>query len=290
MLERLPDDKYVDVGEVRTRYWTLGNEGPPLVLIHGIGASMESWAANIRPLAKTHRVYALDLVGFGSSGKPTAPYTLSFLAQFVADFMRGQDIAQASIIGHSLGGGVALKLAIEHAEKVDRLVLVGSAGLGREGHIFFRLGSLPLVGEYLTRPSRERTAQFLEEMVYDPGMVTEELVDLHYDLMSRPGAQEAYLSTVRSIATVFGTRRAVLRSIVDNLDRITAPTLVVWGEQDEILPVAHAHVAAEAIPNARLHIFQECGHFVQMEKVEAFNALVSQFLNTGSSTKEEDDG
>jgi 4,5:9,10-diseco-3-hydroxy-5,9,17-trioxoandrosta-1(10),2-diene-4-oate hydrolase len=290
MLEQPSEDQYVDVGEVRTRYWTLGDEGPPLVLIHGIGASMESWAANVHPLAKTHRVYALDLVGFGSSDKPTAPYTLSFLAQFVGDFMESQDIARASIIGHSLGGGVALKLALEHAEKVDQLVLVSSAGLGREGHIFFRLGSLPLVGEYLTHPNRERTAQFLEEMFHDPEMVTEELVDLHYDLMSRPGAQEAYLSTLRSIATVFGTRRTVLRSVVDNLDQIAAPTLVVWGEQDEILPVAHAHVAAEAIPNARLHIFQKCGHFVPMEKAEAFNVLVSQFLNSKSAIKEESDG
>jgi pimeloyl-ACP methyl ester carboxylesterase len=190
---------------------------------------LESWAENIRALAKTHRVFALDLVGFGYSDKPTAPYTLSFLAQFVADFMESQDTGRASIIGHSLGRGVALKLALEHAEKVDKLVLVSSAGLDREGHIFFKLGSLPLVGEYLTRPNRERTAQFLEEMVYDPEMVTEELVDLDYDLMSRPGAQEAYLSALRSIATVLGARKTVIRSIVDNLDRITAPTLVVWG-------------------------------------------------------------
>jgi len=290
MLENLPDDMTVDVGTVRTRYWTVGDEGPPLVLIHGIGASVESWAETVRPLAKTHRVYALDLVGFGQSDKPDAPYTLSFLAQFVADFMEGQDIGRASIIGHSLGGGVALKLALEHAEKVDKLVLVSSAGLGREGHIFFKLGSLPLVGEVLTRPNRERTAQFLEEMFYDPEMVTDELVDLNYDLMSRPGAQEAYLAALRSIATVFGARKTVIRSIVDNLDEVTAPTLVVWGEQDAMLPVSHAHVAAEAIPDARLHIFERCGHCAPMERAEAFNALVSEFLNGEWTTEEEDDG
>jgi 4,5:9,10-diseco-3-hydroxy-5,9,17-trioxoandrosta-1(10),2-diene-4-oate hydrolase len=280
----------VDVGTVRTRYWTLGDEGPPLVLIHGIGASVESWAETIHALAETHRVYALDLVGFGHSDKPSAPYTLSFLAQFVADFMESQDIRRASVIGHSLGGGVALKLALEHAEKVDKLVLVSSAGLGREGHVFFKLGSLPLVGEVLTRPSRERTAQFLEEMFYDPEMVTDELVDLNYDLMCRPGAQKAYLAALRSIATVFGARKTVIRSIVDNLDEVTAPTLVVWGEQDAMLPVSHAHVAAEAIPDARLHVFQGCGHCAPMEKAEAFNALVSDFLNGETTTEEEDDG
>jgi len=290
MLEQPSEDKYVDVSGLRTRYWALGDEGPPMVLIHGIGASMESWAPNVHPLARTHRVYALDLVGFGASDKPAIPYSLSFLAQSVADFMSSQGIAQASITGHSLGGGVALRLALEHPEKVNKLVLVSSAGLGREGHVFFKLGSLPLVGEYLTRPNRERTAQFLAEMLYDPEMVTEELVDLHYNLMSRPGAQEAYLSALRSIATVFGTRKTVLRSIVDNLDRITAPTLVVWGEQDGILPVAHAHVAAEAIPNVRLHIFQECGHYVQLEKADAFNALLLEFLNSESANKEANDG
>jgi 4,5:9,10-diseco-3-hydroxy-5,9,17-trioxoandrosta-1(10),2-diene-4-oate hydrolase len=280
MFEHTPEDQYVEVGSIQTRYWTLGDEGPPVLLIHGIGASMESWAANVGPLAEAHRVYALDLVGAGYTDKPEAPYSLSYLAQFVADFMETMDLTRASVVGHSLGGGAALKLALEHAEKVESLVLVASAGLGREGHIFFKLASLPLVGELLIRPtSREGVAQSLETFYTDPSMVTEERVDLSYDLLSQPGYQRAYLSMVRSLATVFGARKSVIRSIVDHLDEIKAPTLVVWGEEDNILPVKHAHVAAEGIPDARLHIFEDCGHMVPEEKPEAFNDLLTAFLN-----------
>jgi len=273
-----PQDRYIEVESVKTRYWALGDEGTTVILIHGIGAAVESWALNIHALAEHHRVYALDLVGFGYSDKPPARYSYSYLSQFVADFMKAQAVAQASLVGHSLGGGVALKLAIQHPEKVEKLVLVGSTGLGREAPLFFRLSSLPIVGEFLTRPSRKGTAQFLRECFYDPAMVTEEMIEQSYGLDSLPGAQETYLSTVRAIANIFGGREGVIRGFVDNLGKITAPTLIVWGKQDRILPVAHGHVAEERIAGAQFHIFEECGHVPPMEKAEAFNALVSEFL------------
>jgi 4,5:9,10-diseco-3-hydroxy-5,9,17-trioxoandrosta-1(10),2-diene-4-oate hydrolase len=161
---------------------------------------------------------------------------------------------------------------------VDRLVLVDSGGLGKEVSLLLRLLTLPLAGELLSRPSRKGTAQLWQEVFFDPAMVTEEWVDLYYELDCLPGNQEAMLATLRSLANLRGIRDEVLAPILDNLAKITAPTLVVWGEQDSLMPVDHARVAQAGIPGAKLHIFDRCGHMPQMEHPEEFNALVREFL------------
>jgi pimeloyl-ACP methyl ester carboxylesterase len=278
MSTQAPQVQYTKVGQINTRFWALGDEGSTVLLIHGIGGSLEDWMLNSDALSEHHRVYALDLVGSGHSDKPSVSYTFSYLAQFVNDFMEAQNIDRASLIGHSLGGGVSLQFTIQFPDKVDKLVLVNSAGLGKEGSILFRLPTLPILGELLTRPSRKGTANLLKACVHDPAVVTDELIELAYSLAVLPGAQNAFLSTVRSLGNFRGIRKDFLRSIVDNLGTITAPTLVFWGQQDRILPVAHAYIAEKRIPNARLHIFNPCGHLTQLERPEEFNSIVLKFL------------
>jgi 4,5:9,10-diseco-3-hydroxy-5,9,17-trioxoandrosta-1(10),2-diene-4-oate hydrolase len=249
-----------------------------VLLIHGIGGSVEEWRLNIETLAERHRVYAIDMVGFGYSDKPAAKYSFSYLAQFVNDFIDAQTIERATLIGHSLGGGVVLKFAIQFPNKVDRLVLVSSAGLGKEVHLAFRLSSLPLIGNWLTRPSRKGTAQLLADCYFDQDLITDEFIEFKYQMGSLPGAQQSFLSTVRTSANFRGLRDHVINSIVDNLAAITAPKFIIWGQQDRILPVAHAQVAASKIPSARLHIFDPCGHCPPEERPAEFNPLVSEFL------------
>jgi pimeloyl-ACP methyl ester carboxylesterase len=278
MSNRTPQDQYVKVGQINTRFWAVGDGGTTVILIHGLGGSVEDWALNVNALAGQHRVYAIDLVGFGRSDKPSVPYSVSYLAQFVNDFMEAQHLDQANLIGHSMGGGVTLQFAIQFPHKVQKLVSVASAGLGRELYLPFRLCTLPLVGEQLTRPSRKAVAQLLNDCVYDPALVTDEWIELGYQLAALPGAQQAILSALRANCNLRGMRGDVTQTILDNLASITAPTLIVWGEQDRVLPVAHARVAEKYIPNSRLHIFDACGHIVQMEHAEEFNALVLEFL------------
>ena len=278
MSTETPRDQYTKVGQINTRFWTLGDEGATVLLIHGIGGSIEDWMLNANALAKDYRVYAVDLVGSGHSDKPLVAYSLSYLAKFVKDFMEAQKIDKASLIGHSLGGGVCLQFTIQFPDKIDKLVLVNSAGLGKEVSLMLRLPTLPVIGELLTRPSRKGTASFLKECVHDPAVITDELIEFSYSLAAMPGAQKSFLSTVRTLGNFRGIRKDVLSSIVDNLTTITAPTLVFWGQQDRILPVAHAHVAEKRIPNARLHIFDPCGHLTQLERPEEFNSLVLEFL------------
>jgi len=249
-------------------------------LIHGIGGSVENWLLNINALAEHHRVYAMDMVGSGHSDKPLVPYSFSYLAQFINDFMEAQNLDRASLIGHSLGGGVSLQFAIQFPDKVEKLALMDSAGLGKEVTLLFRLPTLPIIGELLSRSNRKGTVSLLKECVHDPALITEELIDLSYNLAILPGAQKAFLSTVRALGNLGGLRRDIIRPIVDNLAAITAPTLILWGQQDRILPVTHARVAEKGIPNARLHIFDPCEHIPQFEYPEEFNAQVLEFLGS----------
>jgi 4,5:9,10-diseco-3-hydroxy-5,9,17-trioxoandrosta-1(10),2-diene-4-oate hydrolase len=249
-----------------------------VVLIHGLGASVETWKDNIGALAKDHRVHAMDLPGNGRSDKPSSPLSLADLAQFVRDFMRVEEIERASLLGHSVGGALSMQFAIQFPEQVDKLVLVDSIGLGKEASLPLRLITLPLVGEWLSRPSRKGAAQLWEEAFHDAALVTEEWVELYYELDSLPGNQESMLTTLRSLATVRGIRDEVLAAIRGTMGRITSPTLVVWGQQDAIIPEDHARVAQAGIPGAQVHIFDHCGHMPQMEHPAEFNTLVREFL------------
>lgn len=278
MSTQAPQVQYTKVGQINTRFWTLGDKGSTVLLIHGIGGSLEDWMLNANALAKHHRVYAMDLVGSGHTDKPSVPYSISYMAQFVKDFMETENIDRACLIGHSLGGGVSLLFSIQFPDKVEKLVLVNSAGLGKKAALLLRLLTLPIIGKLLTRPSRKGTANFLKECVYDPTLITDELVEFSYSLAALPGAQNAFLSMLRTYGNFRGMHKDVLRSIVDNLTTITAPTLIFWGQQDRILSVDHAHVAEKRIPNAQLHIFDPCGHLTQLERPEEFNSRVLEFL------------
>lgn len=272
-------DHYVQVRSIRTRYWRQGDSGPNLILLHGIGGAVEMWQENIEELAKHQRVYAVDLVGFGRTDKPSAAYTLSFQADFLHSFMDSLDLEKTDLVGLSLGGGVALNFGLRYPQRLGRLVLVDSVGLGKEVHKLFRLPTLPLIGEWLTRPSRQRIREIFETCFFESSKVTAEMVDFYYELFSQPGAQQAFLTTLRVSGSINGLREMVLGSIQRGLKRLNASTLIVWGRQDEIFPLEHAHSAHRSLPDSRLKILDECGHLPPMEKPEQFNQIVLDFLS-----------
>ncbi len=278
MSAQTPRDQYIKVGDINTRFWTSGSEGTAVILIHGIGDAVETWRSNINVLAEHHRVYALDIVGFGHSDKPPIQPSLSFGAQFVSDFMETQHIERASVIGNSMGGGISLQFAIQFPDKLEKLVVESGAALGKGLATFFHLFSIPIIGELLTRPSRWGTAWLLRRVAYDPALITDELVELYYQLCKLPGAQRSFLSTLRVGVNFSGQRPRFVRPIVDNLDKITCPTLIIWGKQDRVIPVAHAQIAKNGIPNAELHILDPCGHEPHFERPNDFNRLVLDFL------------
>ncbi len=166
---------------------------------------METWAYNISVLAQHHRVYAVDLVGAGRSDKPPATYSLTYLAQFVKDFMDALSIECASLIGNSLGGGVVLEFALNFPGKVEKLVLVNSLGLGKEITLTLRLATLPFVGR-LFKPTRSGTALALKQSVYDSTLISNDWVELYYQIATLPRAWEAVVGLIKTNIHLFGVR------------------------------------------------------------------------------------
>jgi pimeloyl-ACP methyl ester carboxylesterase len=271
-------DQYIQIGSINTRYWSAGNQGDPVILLHGGGSSIEAWSYNIQALAQHHRVFAFDMVGSGLSDKPVVPYSLDYQLQFLNTFLDTFDIQHTSLIGNSMGGSIALKFALQSPERVQKLGLVSSFGLGREIDFSDRLlAAFPAIAN-LIPASRSGVRWVLNSCVHHPNSVPEEWIELSFQRFNLPGQREALMSLLTANLNFWGVRHEVFSSIVQQLDRIKAPTLVIWGKQDAIVPVAHAYVAASKIPNSALHIFEQCGHWAQVEYSEAFNHLVSEFL------------
>ena len=281
----VPQDRYINIGEVNTRYWAEGNVGANVVLIHGLGASADIWMHNIRALSEGYRVYAPDIVGFGRSEKPDVKYLPSYMAAFINDFMTALNIENACLVGMSLGGGVALQYQLQFPGKVQKLVLVDSAGLGREMPLAMRLATIPVLSELMLSPSKTGMAFVLKQLVYDPAVITDDLIDLYFELNFSQGAVKTVISVLRACSTIHGARPDVLDPIINSLDNIRIPTLIIWGREDRLFPIGHACFAREKIPDSYLYIFDRCGHMPNFERPEEFNSVVLNFLGGHSLHK-----
>lgn len=277
---RLPTDRYVMIDNLRLRYWLEGNGGPNLVLIHGIGGSVDVWRKQFDGLACTHRVLAVDLPGCGRSAIPPSypPDTLRLLAAAVRGVMQAVGMTPATVIGSSLGGAVAIEFAFRWPELASSLVLIGPAGMTHKVAWALRVVTVRGVGEALTLPDRARTAQAIRQCVADPTAVTDEDIDRAFAMATLPGAQDAFLLLLRTYAGVTGLDRRELRRLQAAMRTIHAPTLVIWGAQDRILPVVAAPAALAHLPNAGLIVRPASGHLVFVEEPEWFAATVAAFV------------
>jgi 4,5:9,10-diseco-3-hydroxy-5,9,17-trioxoandrosta-1(10),2-diene-4-oate hydrolase len=276
-----PKDQFVDVRGVKTRYWKAGDEGSPIVLLAGIGCSVLEWRNNIAALAASHRVYALDMLGGGKTGKPEGDhYSIGNLAGFTLDFLSSQGEEKAHLIGNSLGGRIALECARLAPSRVTSMVLVAPAGVGDDTHINMRLPTVPLLGELITRPNRKGLRMLWSLAVHDPKFVTDELIEDKYSLASLPGAQAAFLKTLRGFVGLRGFASDQVQEVQAAMPSMKQPTLVVWGREDRLLPVEHAAILEARLPSSRQIIFDACGHAPMIEKAAEFNKAVLEFLRT----------
>ena len=256
-------------------------EGPVILLIHGITSGSATWERAINLLAREHTVIAPDLLGHGESAKPRGDYSLGAFAAGLRDLLAALDMERATVVGHSLGGGVAMQLAYQFPERIERLVLVASGGLGREVSFILRAASLP--GSELVIPLI--TARWMAAAGNFVGGVLDRLgLELGADLegMSRgyasltePEARRAFVHTVRAVIDPWGQR-------VSARDRLYLaggmPTLIVWGARDRIIPVRHGLAAHEAMPGSRLEILERGGHFPHNDEPVWFCDVVSSFM------------
>jgi pimeloyl-ACP methyl ester carboxylesterase len=266
-----PPSQFVDVDGMSVHYRDEGT-GPAVVLLHGTGSSLHTWDAWAAALSPTHRVVRLDLPAFGLTGpRPDGDYRLDTYVEFLDHFAARLGLSSFALAGNSFGGALAWRFAVAHPAEVTQLVLVDAGGYPRTTKklLVFRLGGLPVVASLLghldPRPLVERTVR---QTFGDPARVTPELVERTYDLTLRPGNRQAF-GAVTSVP--FEDRTAQLRSL-------HVPTLVMWGDQDALIPVSDAPRFVADIPGARLHIYEGLGH-VPMEEDGARTAFdVRQFL------------
>jgi pimeloyl-ACP methyl ester carboxylesterase len=279
----MPEDHYLSVSGRRVRYWALGERGTSVILLHGLGASADIWIHNVIPLARQHRVYVPDLPGFGESENPGSSFSPLDYALFLDNFMGQLGIDRADLVGQSLGGGVALSFVLKFPDRVKKLVLVDSAGLGREVVWTLRLMSLPLLGKLFCRPGRRSTELFFRFAVNDRRLITSDFVDIYSRFFARPEFRAFLVGIVRTMITLHGVDQRLLGPVLDNLGDIKQPTLIVWGRDDRVLPLEHGRRGARRLPNATLEIVEGCGHIPFFERPELFNRMVLDFLSQGDT-------
>jgi len=273
-------------------HYLRGGQGPPLLLVHGLGSSAAvEFYYNLEALAAHHQVFAVDLPGFGQSDKPPLEYTIGLFVRVLRDFMTSLKLERSALMGVSMGGRVALGLALDAPESVDRLVLVDALGVGQPRPVLaYRLLLTRGLGEFtlsgtaraLRRMDPRTIRRFWGWYLRRPGSVdtilSDDRINNHSLLLSTPAYRAAYLSALRSIA---GTRRLRDGVVVEErLAELAMPTLLIWGRQDHIFPASHAEAASRRIKGAQLEIFEQSGHTPQMEEPERFNRLVLDFLRS----------
>lgn len=273
------DDTFVTVDGLRTRYWTAGSSGSPVVLLHGIGSSIEDWAKTIPALSASHMVYALDLAGCGLSDKPADfSYSPDAMRNHVLGFMDAVGIDCADINGWSMGGRIALDIASQQPERVRRLVLTAPAGIGQKTIFNFRMATLPFLGEVLTRPSKLGIQILMNAAVAKSSVISEEEILLRLSMGRMPGAQAAFLKQLRTFVGGAGFLDEPRKELLSNASNVKAPTLAIWGKQDKFVPPAHAKVLEETLESFRVETIDRCGHLPQIEHPEKYNALLTEFL------------
>jgi pimeloyl-ACP methyl ester carboxylesterase len=261
--------------------------GPPLLLIHGIGDSSDTWKRLIPELARDHTVIAPDLLGHGRSEKPRADYSVAAYANAMRDLLSVLDIDRVTVIGHSLGGGVAMQFAYQYPERCERLVLVSTGGVCREVTPMLRLMAapnadllLPLLGLPKATLLAHGAAAFLRVLGTDLGRDADDWLRM-FDTLPDATARRAFVRTLRAVVDWRG-------QVVTMLDRAYLarglPTLLIWGDRDAVIPFEHAEIAHQTLLGSRLEIFEGAGHFPHHADPARFLAVIRDFLATTAGT------
>ena len=254
------DSKNIKVNGRDIHYLTAG-QGDPLVVIHGGAGGAETWKKNIAALCDNYTVYAPDLPGYGGSQPLAGDYYIPELTEFVDSFSDNLGLESFHLMGHSLGGGVALNYALKSPHKIRKLVLISSLCLGREIALWVRLLSIPAksIGEAIVAVLK--TVKWLVKTLLIP-------VEFVMPLSLASVNLGVSVTTIKEQTLVLANR----------LSEIVAPTLLVWGAKDPIVPVSHAYAAAQLIPDCQLKVFQGRGHNVHRDEIGEFSRLLTGFL------------
>jgi len=262
---------FVDAGGIKTNYLEVG-DGPPVVLVHGSGPGVTAyanWRLTMPGLAPAFRVLAPDMAGFGFSDKPGGVADLAAWVGQIIGFLDALGIERASVVGNSFGGSIGIRLATDHPDRVDRLVLMGATGIS-----FPITEGLDQVWGY--QPSFENMRRILDYFAYSRELVNDELAEVRYRAALAPGVQEAFSALFPA------PRQRWVEAITTPEEKIKAiphETLIIHGREDKVIPLDNAYRLLGLIERSELHVFGRCGHWSQIEWADDFNALLVRFLS-----------
>ncbi|HUS51856.1 MAG TPA: alpha/beta hydrolase [Candidatus Bathyarchaeia archaeon] len=270
-------DRYRKVNGAKIRFFDEG-KGSVVVLVHGFGGSVANWKRNIGPLSKKFRVIALDMPSFGKSAMPKINWdkiNYDLMSDYLKKVLNVLKIKRAAFVGSSMGGGIVLNFALRYPKMAEKMVIVGSAGFGREVFLY-RLLAFPFLGRLLVwLTSREVVARRLVRLVVEDPLTLDE--ESFYDYINWQRKPE-----IQKILAKFGPKGISLRGqrwiLVDKLEKLSLPTLIIWGEKDHLVPLKHGQRAHRLIKGSKLVVFDDCGHIPMMEKPEKFNQELLSFL------------
>jgi pimeloyl-ACP methyl ester carboxylesterase len=265
------EPRMIDAGGIETSYLEAGS-GETVLMLHGSGpgvSALANWQHTIPTLAQRFHVLAPDIVGFGTTDRPDdIVYSLCTWTDHIWAFMDAHGIEKTSVVGNSLGGRIALQMATDRPDRITRMVLMGTPGVGMT----------PTEGLAALRayePSHDAMRELLRNyFAVDPTMITDELVSIRYEASIADGAYEAYRAMFfdpRHAGTELGITESEVRDIA-------TPTLLVHGREDKVVPVHVSMTMLGLLPNADLHVFSACGHWTQIERADEFSALVADYL------------
>ena len=271
MTTTVVQSKTIDAAGITTSYLEAGS-GEPVLMLHGSGPGVSgtaNWKLNIGPLSAKFHVLAPDIVGFGETERPEdIVYSLRSWTDHVWAFLDALGIRKTAIVGNSLGGRIALQMATDHPDRISRMVLMGSPGVGMT----------PTEGLAALRayePSHDAMRHLLKNFfAVNPDLITEELVTIRYEASIADGAWEAY----RSMFFDPKHKGSELAITADEVRAIATPTLLIHGREDKVVPLAVSVNMLDLMPNADLHVFSRCGHWTQIERADEFSALVADYL------------
>ncbi|WCB93585.1 hypothetical protein DSM104299_02298 [Baekduia alba] len=266
--------------------------GPAVLLVHGITSSSRTWRTVMPALAEHYDVIAPDLLGHGRSAKPRGDYSLGAYASGLRDLLVALEVPSATVVGHSLGGGVAMQFAYQFPERVERLALVDSGGLGSEVSLVLRAATLPgaeyvlpLLASSPLRGAGSVVGSVLGRVGLRASADVQGMAE-GFESLGDASARRAFVHTARSVIDPTGQR-------VDATDRLYlaehVPSLIVWGDRDRMIPVKHGREAHERMPNSRFEVFPGAGHFPFNDDPDRFVALLHDFIATTQPARFDDD-
>jgi pimeloyl-ACP methyl ester carboxylesterase len=271
--------------------YRMAGSGPPIILIHGITSSSATWEAIAPMLAKSHTVLAPDLLGHGQSAKPRGDYSMGAFASGIRDLAVALGLGPATVVGHSLGGGVAMQFAYQFPERTSRLALVSSGGLGRKVHGLLRAATLPgseivlplLAGRRVLGAGRG-VGRVLDRVGVPLGTDVLEMARGHASLAD-PETRSAFVQALRASVDPSGQR-------VRGTDRLylatQLPLLIVWGARDRVIPVGHGRRAHDLVPGSRLVVFESAGHFPYLDDPERFVRTLQDWIDTTTAAENDE--